>query len=113
MLKLIKLKKNMELPLPSKIKIERYKVIKRFQKDAEKNLNIFKDTLVNIANFKTKKGMNKASPKSKNPRDDTKRQIENYNILGIYINNISKLENYAKKKNRTRYFTFQQPSSTS
>ena len=108
-----KILKNLHLELPSKIKNEKYEVIKRFQKNAEGLLNGLKNALVNKANFYTKKGINEASPKSKNPRDDTKRQIDYYNVLGIYVNNISKLENYAKKKNRTRYFTFQLPSSTS
>ena len=92
-----KILKNLDLPLPSKIKNEKYKVIKRFQKNAERLLNTLKNMLVNKANFNTKKGINKASPKSKNPRDDTKRQIDYYNISCIYVNNISKLENYAKQ----------------
>ena len=75
-----KILKNLDLPLPSKIKNEKYKVIKRFQKNAERLLNNFKNMLVNKTNFNTKKGINKAPPKSKNPRDDTKRQIDYYNI---------------------------------
>ena len=59
-----KILKNLNLPLPSNIKNEKYKVIKVFQKDAERYLNIHKNILINKANFKTKKGINKAYPKN-------------------------------------------------
>ena len=98
--------KSLKLTLPSEIKNEKYEVIKKSLRDGERNLNIFKDKLANKANFKTKDGINIASPKNENPHTQTKREIEYYNVMGIYVNNLSKLEDYAKKKDRTRYFTF-------
>ena len=44
---------------------------------------------------------------NKNPRTETLEEIAYYNILSEYVNNISKLENIAKKKNRTRYHSLQ------
>ena len=88
--------KNFKLPLPSEIKNEKYEVIKRILRDAESNLN-FKKKLVNKANFKTKDGINTGYPKNENPRADTQSEIRHYNVMGIYVNNMSKLEDYAKK----------------
>ena len=59
-------------------------------------MDYFRNLLSNKAYFYTEKGVNKAK-KSRNPQKDTERQIDYYNILGEYINNISKLENYAEK----------------
>ena len=98
--------KSIKLTLPSEIKNEKYEVMKKSLRDGERNVNIFKDKLANKANFKTKDGINIASPKNENPHTQTKREIEYYYVMGIYVNNLSKLEDYAKKKNRTRYFTF-------
>ena len=89
--------KNLKLSLPSKIKNEKYEVIKDFQKNAEIHLEYFGKLLSQKAKFYTEKGINKAAPKSKEPREDTKRQIDYYNVLGAYVNNISKLENYTEK----------------
>ena len=93
-----KILKNLKLPLPSEIKNEKYKVIKNCQKNAEIHLDYFGKLLSKKADLYTEKGINKAIPKSKEPREDTKRQIDYYNVLGVYVNNISKLENYAEKK---------------
>ena len=49
--------------------------------------------------------MNSASPKSKSPRNDTKRQIDYYNVSGIYVYNIGKLANYAKKQDKVFYIS--------
>ena len=89
------------------------KLLKFIKKNTEIHLEYFRDLLTNKAYFYTEKGVNKAKALNKNPRKDTESQIENYNVLGNYISNISKLENYAKKKNRTRNYPFQQPTSTS
>ncbi|MCV6599769.1 MAG: hypothetical protein OIF36_04785, partial [Alphaproteobacteria bacterium] len=57
----------------------------------------FRDLLKNKAIFYTEKGVNKAKALNENPRKDTEKQTENYNTLGDYINNISKLGSYAEK----------------
>ena len=92
-----KILKKLKLPLPSNIKNEKLEVIKNYQKKAETYLNYFGKLLSKKAELYTEKGINKADPKSKEPRAETKRQIKYYNVLGIYVNNISKLENYAEK----------------
>ena len=89
--------KELKLPLPSKIKNKKLEVIKLYQKNAEIHLDYFRNLLTNKAVFYTEKGANKAKELRKNPRDDTRRQVKFYNVLGDYINNISKLENYAEK----------------
>ena len=89
--------KELKLPLPSKIKNQKLEVIKLYQKNAEIHLDYFRNLLTNKAVFYTEKGANKAKELRKNPRDDTRRQVKFYNVLGDYINNISKLENYAEK----------------
>ena len=86
-----------KLPLPSKLLNEKLEVIKLYQNNAEIHLDYFRDLLRNKAVFYTEKGVNKAKALRKNPRKDTEKQIENYNALGDYINNISKLETYAEK----------------
>ena len=89
--------KKLKLQLPSKIKNEKHGVIEIYQKNAEIHLEDFRDLLSNKAYSYTEKGVNKAKAKSRNPQKDTESQIENYNVLGLYISNISKLENYAEK----------------
>ena len=59
-----------------------------------------KKQLEKKANFKTKDGISNASPKNKSPRRETLGQIKYYNVTGIYVYNINKLENYAKKQDR-------------
>ena len=86
-----------KLPLPIKIKNRKHEEIALFQNNAEIILDYFRDLLASKAYFYTEKGVNKARAKNKNPRKDIEGQIENYNVLGNYISNISKLENYAKK----------------
>ena len=93
----VKILKSLDLPLPSKIRYEKHNVIKGIQNQAETLLNIYHDILDKKAEFKIKKGISKAVPKNKNPHEETRRQIAYYDILGIYVNNISKLENVAKK----------------
>ena len=110
--KSINILKKHKLPLPSSIKNRKHEEIVLFQNNAEIILEYFRDLLANKAIFYTEKGENKAKALKKNPRKDTEGQIDNYNVLGNYISNISKLQNYAKK-NRTRYYPFQRPSSTS
>ena len=95
--KSIDILKKLKLPLPSKIKNRKHEVIESFQMSAEVHLDYFKDLLRNKAVFYTEKGVNKAKTLRENPRKDTENQIENYNVLGNYINNINKLENYAEK----------------
>ena len=56
-----------------------------------------KEKLVNKANLKTKDGINITSPINENPHTRTKTHIRYYNVVGIYINNMSKLEDYAKE----------------
>ena len=88
---------KLKLPYPSKIKNEKLEVIKLYQKNAEVHLDFFRDLLKNKAVFYTEKGVNKAKALNIDPRKDTVSQIKNYNVLGEYINNISKLETYAEK----------------
>ena len=90
------LKKN-DLPLISNIKNKNYRIIKLYQKRADSLLSDYRDSLINKAEFKVKRGVNKAVPKNKNPREETMKEIAYYNILGDYVNNINKLENIAKK----------------
>ena len=59
---------------------------------------IIKKLLANKAEFKIRKGKNKAAPLNKNPRTETLQEIQYYNILGEYVNNMNKLENIARKK---------------
>ena len=104
--------KETHLPLPSTIKNLKYNVIKSYQKKAEDLLKDYQVSLVNRANCDVEGGISKAITKNKNPRTETFKQIAYYNILGEYVNNINKLENIAKKKNRTRHHPLQQPSTT-
>ena len=92
-----KILKNLKLKLPSKLLNEKLEVIKLYQKNADIHQDYFRDLLRNKAIFYTEKGVNKAKALNENPRKDTEKQIENYNALGYYINNISKLETYAEK----------------
>ena len=93
---MLKLKK-LKLPLPSKIKNQKLEDIRIYQKNAEVHLDYFKTLLKNKAIFHTEKASSKAKESSENPRSDTKKQVKIYNVLGDYINNISKLESYAEK----------------
>ena len=85
--------KELKLPLPSKIKNRKHEDIEIFQNNAEVHLEYFRNLLSNKALFYTEKGVNKARAKSSNPHENTLRQIDYYNVLGLYISNISKLEN--------------------
>ena len=86
-----------DLLLPSRIKNESYQTIKRYQRKAERLANEYKKLLANKAEFKIRKGKNKAVTINKNPRTETLQEIQYYNILGEYVNNMNKLENIAKK----------------
>ena len=108
----VKILKENDLPLPSLIKKESLKTIKAYQKKSEDLLKVYHDLLSNKAKFDIIGGVSKAFARKKNPHTDTLLQISYYNVLGEYVNNINKLENIAKKKNRTRYHPFQQSSST-
>ena len=92
-----KILKNLKLKLPSKLLNEKLEVITIYQKNADIHQDYFRDLLRNKANFYTEKGLNKAKALNENQRKDTEKQIENYNTLGDYINNISKLGSYAEK----------------
>ena len=107
-----KILKENDLPYPRLIKKESLKTIKGYQKKSEDLLKVYHDLLINKANFDTIGGVSKASARNKNPHTDTLLQISYYNVLGNYVNNMNKLENIAKKKNRSRYYPLQQPSTT-
>ena len=107
--KSINILKKHKLPLPSSIKNRKHEEIVLFQNNAEIILEYFRDLLANKAIFYTEKGENKAKALIKNPRKDTEGQIDNYNVLGNYISNISKLENYAKKKTGQGIIHFNDP----
>ena len=92
-----KILKNLKLKLPRKLLNEKLEAIKMYQKNADIHQDYFRDLLRNKAIFYTEKGINKAKALNENPRKDTEKQIENYNALGDYINNISKLGTYAEK----------------
>ena len=92
-----KILKNLKLKLPSKLLNEKLEDIEIYQKNADIHQDYFRDLLRNKAIFYTEKGVNKAKALNENPRKDTEKQIENYNTLGDYINNISKLRSYAEK----------------
>ena len=89
--------KELKLQLPSRLKNRKHEDIQIYLNNAEVNLEYFRNLLSNVAYFLTEKGVNKAKAINRNPRKDTEKQIYYYNTLGIYINNISKLENYAEK----------------
>ena len=91
-----------DLLLPSRIKNESYETIKRYQRKAERLANDYKKLLANKAEFKIRKGKNKAAPLNKNPRTETLQEIQYYNILGEYVNNMNKLENIAYFFNQKR-----------
>ena len=93
----VKILEELKLPLPSKIKNQKLEDIRIFQKNAEVHLDYFKTLLKNKAFFYTEKGSSEAKESSENPRKDAIKQVKIYNILGDYINNISKLESYAEK----------------
>ena len=59
----VKIFKNLDLPLPSKIIKEKYEVIKGFQNKAESLLNHYHNLLGKKAEFKTKQVISKAKPK--------------------------------------------------
>ena len=98
-----------DLLLPSRIKNESYETIKRYQRKAERLSNDYKKLLANKAEFKIKKGNNKAVPLNKNPRTETLQEIQYYNILGEYVNNMKKLENIARKKEGKGIIHFNNP----
>ena len=81
-----------------RIKNESYETIKRYQRKAERLSNDYKKLLANKAEFKIRKGKNKAVPLNKNPRAETLQEIQYYNILGDYVNNMNKLESIAKRQ---------------
>ena len=95
--------------LPSRIKNESYETIKRYQRKAERLLGQYKGILANKAEFKTRKGKSKAAPLNKNPRTETLQEIQYYNILGEYVNNINKLENISRKKEGKGIIHFNNP----
>ena len=98
-----------DLLLPSRIKNESYETIKRYQRKAERLSNDYKKILANKAEFKIRKGKNKAVPLNKNPRTETLQEIQYYNILGEYVNNMNKLENIARKKEGKGIIHFNNP----
>ena len=105
----VKVLEKRGLPLPSTIKNLKYNVIKVYQKKAEDLLKGYQVSLANTANFGVEGGISKAISKNKSPRSDTLKQIAYYNILGIYVNNINKLENIAKKKTGQGIIHFNNP----
>ena len=103
-----KILENLKLKLPSKLLNEKLEDITIYQNNADIHQDYFRDLLRNKAIFYTEKGVNKAKALNENPRKDTEKQIDNYNTLGDYINNISRLVSYAegkKKKQDKESFT--------
>ena len=98
-----------DLLLPSRIKNESYETIKKYQRKAERLSNDYKKILANKADFEIRKGKNKAVPLNKNPRTETLQEIQYYNILGEYVNNMNKLENIARKKEGKGVIHFNNP----
>ena len=94
----IKFLEENELPLPSSIKNESYKKIKKYQKKAEKLVDNFKDNLSKKVIFKTRKGKNKAVAKNDYPYKKALEEINYYNILSEYVNNMNKLETIVRLK---------------
>ena len=98
-----------DLLLLSRIKNESYETIKRYQRKAERLLDQYKEILANKAEFKTRKGKSKTAPLNKNPRTETLQEIQYYNILGEYVNNMNKLENISRKKEGKGIIHFNNP----
>ena len=105
----IKFLEENDLPLPSRIKNESYKTIKKYQRRAERLADDYKEILANKAKFKIRKGKNKAVPLNKNPRTETIREISYFNIIGEYVNNMNKLENIVRKKEGKGIIHFNNP----
>ena len=98
-----------DLLLPSRIRNESYETIKRYQRKAERLANEYKKILANKAEFEVKKGKKRAVLINKNPRTETLQEIQYYNILGEYVNNMNKLENIARKKEGKGIIHFKNP----
>ena len=98
-----------DLLLPSRIKNESHETIKRYQRKAERLLDQYKGILANKAEFKTRNGKSKAAPLNKNPRTETLQEIQYYNIIGEYVNNMNKLENISRKKEGKGIIHFTNP----
>ena len=69
----------------------------------------YKEILTNKAKFKIRKGKDTAVPLNKNPGIETMREIQYYNILGEYVNNMNKLENIVRKKEGKGIIHFNNP----
>ena len=65
--------------------------------------------MANKAEFKIIKGINKAAAINKNPRTETLQEIQYYNVLGEYVNNMNKLENIARKTEGKGIIHFNNP----
>ena len=98
-----------DLLLPSRIQNESYETIKRDQRKAERLLDQYKGILAHKAEFKTRNGKSKAAPLNKNPRTETLQEIQYYNIIGEYVNNMNKLENISRKKEGKGIIHFNNP----
>ena len=98
-----------DLLLPSRIKNESYETIKRYQRKEERLLDQYNVILANKGDFKTRKDKKKAAPLNKNPRTETLQEIQYYNILGEYVNNMNKLENISRKKEGKGIIHFNNP----
>ena len=105
----IKFLEENELPLQSLIQNESHKTIKKYQRRAERLANQYKLILANKAEFKIRKGKNIAVPLSRNPRTETKQEINYFYILGEYVNNMNKLENIVRKKEGKGIIHFNNP----
>ena len=105
----IKFLEENELPLPSRIKNESHKIIKKYQRRAERLANQYKLILADKAEFKIRKGKNIAVPLNRNPRTETLQEISYFNILGEYVNNMNKLENIVRKKEGKGIIHFNNP----
>ena len=92
--KAVKFLEENELPLPESIIGKNLEKIIKYQKRSGRLVDDYKRILENKAKFKTIDGKNTAKAKNKNPRKDTGQQIEYYNILGQYYQNISDLVVY-------------------
>ena len=101
-----KILKVIDLPRPKLIKKESLKTIKAYPKKSEDLLKVYRDLLINKAEFNIIGGVSKAFARNKNPHTDTLSQISYYNVLGDYVNNMNKLVDIVKK-NRPRYHPLQ------
>ena len=79
------------LKLPSYYKDKSLKELQEALKNSQAILSGYKDSIKNVVKYDYVEGKSIASPKNKNPRAETRKEIEEHNILEIYNYNLDQL----------------------